>query len=177
MSECSSVETRELLPELLHDRLPAVERARVQEHVGACAACGSELELLRRVRAAATAVPTIDVSRVAAAIPGHRARPAWVRVVQMPAFRIAAAIALIAGSIWLFQGPADVAPVIPPSVIAELPSTSAVAATSHTELPIGDALGELTEGDLHALIDELDELDAVTPAEADVDFPSIRGSE
>lgn len=178
MSECSNVETRELLPELLHGQLPADTRARVEAHVAECPACGDELILLRRIRSAVAASPSIDLAFVAAAVPAYRARPVWTRVAQAPAFRIAAAIAIAAGSIWLVRRPPDVAPAVAPAVVGQTPPPTPVVATAQTaELPVGEPLADFTEGDLSMLIDELGELDAVTPAEADVDFPSIRGSE
>jgi anti-sigma factor RsiW len=178
MSECSNAETRDLLPELLHGRLPADARARVEAHVAGCVSCDAELALLRGIRSAAAATPLIDVGRVAAAVPAYRARPMWARLAHAPAFRIAAAIALLVGSIWFLRRPADVIPAIAPAVVAqEQPAGSVVATALTAELPVGEPLTDLSERDLSLLIDELGDLDAVTPAEADVDFPSIRGSE
>ena len=50
MSDCPNAEIRDLLPDLLHDRLDAPTRARVLAHVDGCADCRSELELLRSLR-------------------------------------------------------------------------------------------------------------------------------
>ncbi len=64
MNSCMEIETREMLPDLLHGKLDASERARVEKHVAGCEECREELEVLRTVKAAAIFVPTIDVSRV-----------------------------------------------------------------------------------------------------------------
>jgi hypothetical protein len=177
MSECSNVETRELLPELLHGGLPADARARVEEHVAGCVACGAELKLLRHVHSTVAPAPSIDVGRVAAAVPAYRTRPTWLRVARAPAFRIAAAIAIVAGSIWLVRRPSEVAPATAPVAVQTPPAAPVITFAQTSELPVGEPLADLTEGDLSQLIDELGELDAVTAAEADVDFPSIRGSD
>src|SRR5262249_61542854 len=70
MSDCPNAEVRDLLPDLLHDRLDARTRARVVAHVDGCADCRSELELLRSMRASLDhATTNIDVSRIVAALP------------------------------------------------------------------------------------------------------------
>jgi len=64
MNSCMEIETREMLPDLLHGKLDASERARVEKHVAGCEECREELEVLRTVKAAAIFAPTIDVNRV-----------------------------------------------------------------------------------------------------------------
>lgn len=64
MNSCMEIETREMLPDLLHGKLDASERARVEKHVASCEACREELDVLRTVKAAAVFAPTIDVNRV-----------------------------------------------------------------------------------------------------------------
>ncbi len=99
MSDCSNAEIRDLLPELLHDRLDAPTRARVLAHVNGCADCRSELELLRSMRGALErGVPRVDVDRIVAALPSpasagsRRQRRVW------SDWRIAAAVTfLVAG--------------------------------------------------------------------------------
>lgn len=99
MSDCPNAEIRDLLPDLLHDRLDAPTRARVVAHVDGCADCRAELELLRSMRGALErGTPRIDVGRVAAALPSpRRARPEPAR--RRPAWadwRIAATVTLLA---------------------------------------------------------------------------------
>ena len=99
MSDCSNAEIRDLLPDLLHDRLDARTRARVVAHVDGCADCRSELELLRSLRGfLERATPRVDLDRIVAALPS----PTSVRVPQhgrvwhaLHGWRIAAAVTFI----------------------------------------------------------------------------------
>ena len=101
MSDCPNAEVRDLLPELLHDRLDAPTRARVLAHVNACADCRSELELLRSMRGALErATPRVDVNRIVAALPSPSARSSQPRRTWrvLNDWRIAAAVTfLVAG--------------------------------------------------------------------------------
>ncbi len=99
MSDCPNAEVRDLLPDLMHDRLDARTRARVVAHVDGCADCRSELELLRSLRGSLDrATPRVDVDRIVAALP----TPASVRPGQhrrawrvLSDWRIAAAVTFI----------------------------------------------------------------------------------
>jgi hypothetical protein len=99
MSDCSNAEVRDLLPDLMHDRLDAHTRARVVAHVDGCADCRSELELLRSLRGSLDrGTPHVDVNRIVAALP----TPASVRPSQhrrawrvLSDWRIAAAVTFI----------------------------------------------------------------------------------
>ena len=92
MIDCPNGDMRDLLPDLLHDRLPAAQRMEVERHVASCDDCGAELALLRDLRGTMARVPTIDSTAIAAAIPSYRApaRRSWV------GWRAAAAITMIA---------------------------------------------------------------------------------
>ena len=97
MSDCPNAEIRDLLPDLMHDRLDAPTRARVLAHVDGCADCRSELELLRSMRGSMErATPRVDVDRIVAALP----KPGVARVVERRRiridWRIAAAVTFIA---------------------------------------------------------------------------------
>src|SRR6478672_7741100 len=99
MSDCSNAEVRDLLPDLMHDRLAAHTRARVVAHVDGCADCRSELELLRSLRGSLDrATPHVDVNRIVAALPTAASvrpsqhRRAW-RVLSD--WRIAAAVTFV----------------------------------------------------------------------------------
>src|SRR5215831_11581208 len=99
MSDCPNAEIRDLLPDLLHDRLDARTRARVVAHVDGCEDCRSELELLRSMRNALDHdTPRVDVTRIVAALPA----PSSVRPAQrrhgwrvLNDWRIAAAVTFI----------------------------------------------------------------------------------
>ena len=92
MNDCPNGDVRDLLPDLMHDRLDATTRRTVEAHLESCADCRAELALLRDLRASMSATPAIDVGAIAAAIPARRARtkPVW------RDWRIAASIAVLA---------------------------------------------------------------------------------
>jgi anti-sigma factor RsiW len=93
MTDCPNGEIRDLLPDLLHGRLGADDRARVEQHVATCETCSEELALLRDLRATIRRAPAVDVAAIAAAIPAYRA-PARTRT--WGSWRAAAAVAAIA---------------------------------------------------------------------------------
>lgn len=99
MSDCANVEMRELLPELVAGSLNAAARARLERHLATCADCASELETLRLVRASFANTPTVNVSRIVAALPRpvsvapRRRPPTTVR--RWVDWRIAAALTTI----------------------------------------------------------------------------------
>jgi putative zinc finger protein len=191
MRDCANTKMRDVLPDLLHDRLAAATRAEVQAHVDACDACRSELELLRLVRAAVTA-PRVDASRIAAAIPRYRMRSFWHRPLESAQLRAAAAIVLIVGggTVFALVARRPRVPEVPPtvsgrSIVQAPPSTAATAGTTagvvtsptgpvvSGELAVGETFQDLTESELRALLDDLANLQAVTPAEDDVILPAF----
>ncbi|HEX5436912.1 MAG TPA: zf-HC2 domain-containing protein [Gemmatimonadaceae bacterium] len=76
MNDCVRADMRDRLPELMHGRLGAEERAEVERHVATCADCAAELELLRRARRALAREAPIDIQRIAAAVQREAAPPA-----------------------------------------------------------------------------------------------------
>lgn len=156
MNECLNADMRDALPDLIHGRLDALQAAQVEQHVAACAECAAELELLRVVAASAPAAPTIDVGRIAAALPtptrhgfllhrgegqeaepssGSRPRRIWSR----PAVRIAATIAIVtAGGMSLLVGRNVLSPENQvgasrgPDAVSQLP---AAAASGRADVP------------------------------------------
>jgi putative zinc finger protein len=128
MTECLNAEMRDLLPDYLNGKLDAARTAEVRAHVVACDECAAELELLRIVAASAPAAPSMDVTRIANAIPTPtkygfmihrggdgvaRAEAATVlpmrnrpqRIWSRPAVKIAAALAIVsAGGLSLLVG-------------------------------------------------------------------------
>jgi hypothetical protein len=92
MNDCPNGDIRDLLPDLLHDRLAGPERERVEAHLRACTLCEAELGLLRDLRTTLRRAPSIDVGAIAAAIPAYHApvRRSWT------AWRAAAAIVAVA---------------------------------------------------------------------------------
>jgi hypothetical protein len=189
MRDCPNVAMRERLPELMHDRLSAAERAEVHAHLNECADCRAELALLERVRAS-TGSGTIDTQRIVSALPSYRATPAWRRVLASPMLQIAAAIALLAGGAWLLvdrRGSDDATRSIAPIAVAPVTDTSTVVDTSRpapqrraprsepqaTELAVGELFEDLTDAELQALLDAFGSLQAVTPVETEVPAPAV----
>lgn len=82
MNDCQNIEIREVLPELVHGTLTAVERVRVQRHLDTCDDCAAELAIIRAVFAGATA-PAVNVPRIVAAIPPYRRKRSGMRRVYL----------------------------------------------------------------------------------------------
>lgn len=83
MTDCPNAEIRDRLPDLLHDALDGAARLSLESHLAACDACTRELALLRAARVVLSRAPSVDVARIAAALP----RPAVAvgpRLVQFP---------------------------------------------------------------------------------------------
>jgi hypothetical protein len=104
VNDCQNATIRDQLPDLLHDRLSAADRAVVLAHLDGCGVCRDELELLGRVRGALLgATPRVNTLRILSALP----KPGTAGVLPIAArasrsrwsdWRIAAAVTvLVAG--------------------------------------------------------------------------------
>ena len=191
MIDCPNGDVRDVLPDYVNDRLDVSRRVEVERHLETCAACRAEVALLRDLRATMRRSPTVNVDAIAAAIPAYRAPVArgWTA-----GWRTAAAIAAIAvggASLVLLRddAPADrevrtppiaQAPTIDDSTSASVvprrprapdvgPSTNpSPASVSSRELALaGGSIGDLSDGELSALVEDLESLDAVPSAEVD----------
>ena len=69
MTECSSAEMRELLPDLAANTLDVAERERAEVHVASCLACAHEFALIRASRALPYRTVAIDVAKITAMLP------------------------------------------------------------------------------------------------------------
>jgi predicted anti-sigma-YlaC factor YlaD len=185
MRDCPTVEMRERLPDLLHDRLPAAERALIHAHLNECADCRAELALLERVRAA-TVTPRVDTSRIAAALPSYKATPRWRRLTTSSLLRIAAVLVVIVGGLVLLRQARlrTDEPQAPPMVAVPQTTPSTESATvelrrrvapaaAQTELAMGELFDDLSDSELQALLDALGSLEAVTPVETEVVIPAV----
>lgn len=183
MTDCSNVEMRERLPDLLHGRLEGAARVEVQAHLATCATCAAELALLQEARLVLDRAPTVDVARILAALPrpgvapltvsrggraerpaaGRAAAPAWRRYAVAAGLLLAAGV----GTFPLLRGAAAVASDRGP--LAGVPVTGAPS-SSAARAP-GDAAGAdwllavnvegLSDDDFAGLLDGLDDLEAV----------------
>jgi anti-sigma factor RsiW len=91
MNDCPDADVRDLLPDLLHDRLDEATRAMVESHLEGCADCRAELALLRDVRDSLRQARALNIAAITAAVPSYRApvRRSWV------GWRTAAAAAIV----------------------------------------------------------------------------------
>lgn len=150
MTDCPDGDMRDLLPDLLHERLAPDVRREVESHVRGCDECRAELALLGEMRSALRRAPAVDAAAIAAAIPPYRApaRRGW------GGWRAAAAIVvLVAGG----------------TSVAVLQSRHA----APRELALGSpAVSDLDDGELSTLLAGLQTLDAVPSADVET-IPAI----
>ena len=191
MTDCPNAEMRDRLPDLLHERLDASARAVVMAHVDQCDDCRAELVLLREASVALTSgVRAVDITSITRVVIGRtagaqeptrrRARSPWMD------WRVAASIAVLAvggasfAVIRARQQP--VAAPVPAAVshsvrapIAQQVATDTERRASHAtptpvvpanaELSAAGGVGDLSDNDLRALLDDLDSIDAMPSAE------------
>ena len=192
MTDCPDGAIRDLLPELVNDRLAPDVRRRVDAHVRDCADCQQEVELLRALRASLRKVSVTDVGVIVSAIPAYRApRRSW------GGWRAAAAIMLLAvggTSVAVLQrenssardgGVSAAAPSGPGTASIAQPSrapTLPAIRNAAPELALGNpAIDELNDRELSALLADLETIEAFpSPDEdrsADVVVPSSAGTD
>jgi anti-sigma factor RsiW len=178
MTDCPNGEIRDLLPDLLHDRLMPEVRRDVEAHVRDCEDCQQELALLRAMRSSLRRAPSVNVAAIAAAIPAY-ARPArrsWA------GWRAAAAIMILAAggtTIAVLQrgdavgrdSVAVVAPVSTPvaaRVSDSIEAAAQPAADASRELALGNAaVSDLDDGELSALLADLQSLEVLPSADVE----------
>jgi anti-sigma factor RsiW len=185
MNSCMEIETREMLPDLLHGKLDASARVRVEKHVAGCEECREELEVLRTVKAAAIFAPTIDVNRVV----GHIAP--YVKItpeVEAPArsrmvsWLVAASFLVViagGGSLLVVQQKDSVAPyptattstrvnVVPTHVTVPSAGVNQVATVEppvvHT-LALATGVETLSDNDLRQLMTDMDNFNVLPASE------------
>ena len=109
MNKCTELDIQEMLPDLLHGKLDAEARPRVEAHVASCEECTEELEVLRTVKSASVFIPAIDVDRMVRQIPPYRMivpatqAPARSRVVSWLVAASLAVVVLGGGSLLMIQ--------------------------------------------------------------------------
>ena len=184
MSDCSNIEIREALPELLHGRLDAVHAATVREHVARCAECAAELELLERVQRVYSTAPVVNTSAIVAALARPRTRKAF----SLGVLRAAAAIVLLLAGALIIRaalsgsenGTTSQVVVIPqdtPGVTLPRDTPVTVQRTGQPRV-LAMSLSELDDLDadeMESLLSALDRLDAAPVAEPDTLMGSVSG--
>jgi anti-sigma factor RsiW len=206
MNDCVNAKMRDQLPDLVHDRLSAADRASVLAHVEACGDCRDELQLLRDARAMfARGIPRVDVAYVVGALPKAPAPRATARLEPSRRartwsdWRIAAAVTLLiagGGSYAVMSshrtGMADT--VVASSTAAVSPTTRAVAIVDSSPIPgldqlvvpdddqpaatgsLDTRLGDLNEDQLNVLLKDMDNLRAVPASEPEPVSIRVDGS-
>jgi hypothetical protein len=181
---------RDLLPDLLHDRLTTADRSRVGAHVAACADCGAELELLRAMRGTLRRTPAVDVASIVRSLPAyeaparHRARGGWRAAAAIAAIAVGGTSVAIArhepgaSKLPLVVASADTIRATPAVPVAVAPVTATAAPRVRSsapvrELAVASAVSDLSDGELAALLHDIESLDAVPAATADVETTSL----
>jgi len=191
MTDCPNAEMRDRLPDLLHERLDASARAVVRAHVDGCDDCRAELMLLREASVALTSdVRAVDITSITRVVIGRtagaqeptrrRARSPWMD------WRVAASIAVLAvggASVAVVRARQQpVAAAVPAAVSHSVPApvseqvatdiqrpavhaTPTSAAPANAELSAAGGVGDLSDSDLRALLDDLQSIDAMPSAE------------
>ncbi len=197
MTDCPNGDMRDLLPDLLNGRLAPAQRAEVEAHLLTCDDCRAEMGLLRGMRRSMHRAPAVAVADVVGVLPKYRAPVRHIGngwgiaaalallvgggtsiVVARNAHVLQKDSALVASAPSVFASPvapAEVhvaqtsrraAPVVHRAVTAPAPAPEAP-----RELAVASTnVGDLTEAELDALVNDLGSLDAVTPV--DVEQPA-----
>jgi anti-sigma factor RsiW len=192
MTDCPNGALRDLLPDLVNDRLTPEARRDVELHVATCAECASELALLGELRASMARPPVVDPARIAAAIPAYRApvRRSW------GGWRTAAAIAAIVvggSSVAVVRQVSLRGPDPVPSFVFTIPDTAvareaspslsaasarlaeregrAVPAAARELAMASGAASELSDRELQALLKDIESIDAVPSVDVETTVP------
>ena len=183
MSDCSNIEIREALPELLHGRLDAIQAAKVREHIARCAECASELELLQRVQRVYSAAPAVNPAAILAALPRPRAR----RTFSLGMLRAAAAIVLLLAGALVVRAVMSGSENASSNQIVDIPlDTQAVPRDTPVSIQrtaprprvLAMSLSELDDLDadeMESLMSALERIDAAPVAEPDTLMGSVSG--
>ncbi len=182
MSDCSNIEIREALPELLHGRLDASQAAKIREHLAQCAECAAELELLERVQRLYSAAPAVNAAAIVAALPRPRAR----RTFSLGMLRAAAAIVLLlAGAVIMRAARSGsqngqpnqvvVTPLDTPAMQRDTPVTVERSAQPRVLAMSVSELDDLDVDEMESLLSVLERIDAAPVAEPDTLMGSVSG--
>ena len=108
MTKIGCADVKDLLPEWIRRELPEGDRAVVTAHVSSCEPCSEEVELLRRIQAAAFSTPASLASEIKAALAAEIESDvgvAYRRVGRFAGWRLpaAASVALALGTALIWQ--------------------------------------------------------------------------
>ena len=195
MRDMTTADAQDLLPDLLHGRLPDAARADVERAIASDPDLAAQLDLLQQIHAAHAAAPTVDMSRIVAALPaafGQRAEgtvstttrnfdelaarrvPACTPRMSRLAYAAALLLVLGGGAVVATRAVRDTA--LPVATITHAESLALV--ESIVQLGLGTPTDELTVEQLRALEQDIQALDGVPSAEPDdmTDFVDGEGA-
>lgn len=151
MTDVRCETARELIPDLVGERLSAAEASRVAAHLDTCADCRAEAELVRLLHAARPQVPVGLAGRVLAAVRADRPRgrrPWWGLA--------AAAVAVLALGIGVAsRSPTDTVTGVP-GFVAQGTSTSGAWVSDNGMVAGAPALDGLSDAALQTLLEEME---------------------
>jgi anti-sigma factor RsiW len=165
MNDCSRVEVRDLLPDLLNETVSGTERALVEGHLRECAACAAELSLLRAARGVLLATPSVDVERIVRSLPaaptaGGRSTTAGARWLRAAA----AALMVGAGAAGAYALRERTADGSQPSIVARRVEQGRGAGESPSpDVMLAAGVGDLDDEALAELLVEIDALGSEEP--------------
>lgn len=183
MTDCSNGEMRDLLPRLLNDTVEVLERASVEGHLAACAECRAELALLGALRESLRPVTGVDVSAIIGALPDLRTSRrerwrGWRAAAAIAAITLGATSVVVATRNDRAERSAEMA-IAPQRDTLDVQRTLATergsrvaagragvetrraATAAPRELALEHGFGDLTDGELSALLNEIESLDAL----------------
>jgi hypothetical protein len=205
MSDCTNLDMRDLLPDLARGALAGASLVAVEQHLATCAPCRAELRLLRSAHAALGVTPSVDASRIAAAVVRSRGvrrdattavaqtrrRRAWSISGSRRAWLAAASVVAVVGAALLATimtrapGESDLPPIVitveepeaPTDIRPEPnePIREAPRPPARAELVVGGGVSDLADADLESLLRVLDRLDAQLDAEPARVMPLLEG--
>jgi predicted anti-sigma-YlaC factor YlaD len=151
MTDVRCETARELIPDLVGDRLGAAEASRVAAHLETCADCRAEAELARLLYVARPQVPVGLAGRLAAAVRADRPRgrrPWWGLA--------AAAVAVLALGIGVASRSTTDTDTVVPGFVAQGTATTGAWVNDNGMVAGAPALDGLSDEALQALLNELE---------------------
>lgn len=178
MTDCNNAEMRDLLPDLVNDRLSLGDRTRLNAHLAECADCTDELALIQSARAIRPVAPTLDVSAIVAQLPKHRA----VAPRRLGVWRMAATLGVIIAGGWSvlmvqsggigFMNNTRTDSTRLSDVPAVIDSNAAGVLTPTAAVSFG-GLGDYSDEELQGVLDRLENWDGSTSTETVTTAPIL----
>ncbi len=178
MTDCSNVEVREQLPDLVSGMLSRANVELVESHLRTCEDCSQELEILRGIFAIRPSAKPVDVAAIVAALPRPSVNNRFSnksRSSQWQRWRIAAAIATVAVGGVSWQLITNDSPAVAGSNIVASATDSALRldtgvllASKDLDQPVAvsfGGLGDYTDEELQLILEQLDKWDGAPSTE------------